>query len=262
MRGAVDCTARLIATPDPARRETTDNARKTGVWLEANDYDSAPVYEDGSPVGYVTVKAATGADPGDLVGDIQAPLGVAVIIAPDAPFDVVLEALYDRPFYYLADRNEVAGVLTRADLNTEPVYQHLYTLLSRLERRFRETIREHAPDWRETPSIPPSVLDDIDERREEAAAADVALAPIHYAQFSTLTRIIASNEACRRVFGFDADHRARSRLKPITDLRNDVAHGTPVLQNTSQGVTESGRTVTDLIEQYEQIGELLAGDAS
>lgn len=47
----------------------------------------------------MTVEAAIGADAGTLVGDVQNPLGVAVIIAPDAPFDVVLEALYDRPFY-------------------------------------------------------------------------------------------------------------------------------------------------------------------
>lgn len=258
MRGATDCTAATIATPDPDHREADDDAQETANWLEAHDYDATPVYDDGAPAGYVTLEAAVDAEPGTRVGDVQTPLGVGVIISPDASFDVVLEALYDRPFYYLADRNEVTGVLTRADLNTEPAYQHLYTLLSRLERVFREVIQGHAPDWRETTSITQSVLDDIDERCREAAAANVALAPIHYAQFSTLTRIIAENEGCRDVFGFDAEHQARSRLKGITDLRNDVAHATPVLQNTNQGLTESGRTVTDLIEQYELIEELLA----
>jgi len=258
MGGATDCTAGTIATPDPDYRAVDDDARDTAAWLDAHDYDATPVYDDGVPVGYVTLEEIAGADPGVRVGDVQTPLGVAVIISPDAPFDVVLEALYDRPFYYLADRNEVTGVLTRADLNIEPVYQHLYTLLSRLERVFREVIQAHAPDWRETASITPSVLDDIDERRAQAATANVALAPIHYAQFSTLTRIIAGSEDCRAVFGFDSEHQARSRLKRITDLRNDVAHTTPILQNTNQGIAESGRTVTDLIEQYELIEELLA----
>lgn len=262
MRGAADCTAGVLATLDPAHRSVADDARETGEWLEERDYDSAPVYDEGDPAGYVTVEAATNANSGDTVGDIREPLGVAVIIAPGAPFDVVLEALYDRPFYYLADRSGVTGVLSRADLNTESVYQHLYTLLSRLERQFRRAISKHAPGWRETPSITPTVLDDIDERREKATAAGVALAPIHYAQFSTLTRIVASNEACREAFGFDTDHQAESRLRSITELRNDVAHTTPVLQNTSQGFTESGRTVTDLIEQYELIEDLLAEEES
>ncbi|RLM53771.1 CBS domain-containing protein, partial [Halorubrum sp. Atlit-26R] len=57
---------------------------------------------------------------------------------------------------------------------------------------------------------------------------------------------------------FDAGHQASSQLDPITDLRNDVAHSTPIIQNTDRGLSESGRTITHLLDQYQLIEELLA----
>lgn len=139
------CTAGDIATANPEVCPTGD-VTTAADWLTERDYDSAPVFEDGRPIGYVTRDAAEAASPDTSLGEITEPLTVDVIIASDPPLDAVLKALYDRPFYYLADRNQATGILTRADLNTEPVYQHLYTKLSQLEQAFRKTIQEHVPD--------------------------------------------------------------------------------------------------------------------
>lgn len=152
------CTAGVIATPDPESCPITDDVAQAAEWLDDRDYDSAPVYEDGRPIGYMTRAAVADAPADASLDDIIESLTVDVLIAGDAPLDEVLEALYERPFYYLADRSEVTGVLTRADLNTEPVYQHLYTKLSRLEQVLRETILKHVPEWRETALIPLTVI--------------------------------------------------------------------------------------------------------
>lgn len=251
------CTAGDIATANPEVCPA-DDITTAANWLTERDYDSAPVSEDGRPSGYVTRDATEAASPDTSLAEITEPLTVDVLIAGDSSLDTVLEALYDRPFYYLADRNQVTGVLTRADLNTEPVYQHLYTKLSQLEQAFRKTIQKHVPDWRDTTPIHPDVLDDIDERLADAKDAGVALDPIHYAQFSTLVTIIGNSDAASQALDFDAGHQASSQLDPIKDLRNDVAHSTPIIQNTDRGLTESGRTITHLLDQHQLIEELLA----
>lgn len=138
------CTAGDIATPNPEACPA-DDVPTAADWLSERDYDSAPLFEDGRPIGYVTRDAAEAASPDTSLAEITEPLTVDVLIASDSPLDTVLEALYDRPFYYLADRNQVTGILTRADLNTEPVYQHLYTNLSQLEHAFRTIIQDHVP---------------------------------------------------------------------------------------------------------------------
>lgn len=254
---ADNCTAGDIATADP---EACPAANVTAAedWLAERDYDSAPILEDGRPVGYITRDAAKAATPDTSLSVITKPLTVKVIIASNSQLDTVLEALYDNPFYYLADRNQVTGILTRADLNTEPVYQHLYTKLSQLEQALRETIQEHVPDWRDTTPLHPEVLEDIDNRLADAKDAGVALDPIHYARFSTLVTIIGNSDSASQALGFDTDHQASSRLDPITDLRNDIAHSTPIIQNTDRGLTESGRTITHLLDQYQRIERLLA----
>ena len=251
------CTAGDIATTNPEACPA-DDVPTAADWLAERDYDSAPVFEDGRPIGYVTRDAAEAASPDTSLAEITEPLTVDVLIASDSPLDTVLEALYDRPFYYLADRNQVTGILTRADLNTEPVYQHLYTKLSQLEHAFRKVIQDHVPDWRDTTPLHPDVLDAIDERLADSKDAGVALDPIHYAQFSTLVTIIGNSDAASQALGFDAGHQASSQLNPITDLRNDVAHSTPIIQNTDRGLTESGRTITHLLDQYQLIEQLLA----
>ncbi len=109
----------------------------------------------------------------------------------------------------------------------------------------------------ETAPIPPSVIDDIRDRETEARKAEVALDPVHYAQFSTLVTVITSREDCWRRYGFEADHEAGSALADVVDLRNDVAHSTPIIENTNRGIGETGRTITDLEATYRTIGELL-----
>ncbi|ERG99156.1 MAG: putative transcriptional regulator with C-terminal CBS domain protein [Haloquadratum sp. J07HQX50] len=251
------CTAGDIATSNPEECPSED-AQTAIDWLTERDYDSAPVLEDGRPIGYVTRDAAEAASLDSSLAEITEPLTVDVLIASDSTLDAVLEALYERPFYYLADRNQVTGILTRADLNTEPVYQHLCTKLSQLEQAFRNTIQECVPDWVDTTPLHPDILDDVDERLTDAKDAGVALDRIHYAQFSTLVTIIGNSDKASQALGFGAGHQASSRLDPITDLRNDVAHSTPIIQNTDRGLTESGRTITHLLDQYQLIEELLA----
>jgi CBS domain-containing protein len=251
-------TARTIATPDPVTRRADAAAGETVTWLAERGFDSAPVVDaDERPVGYVTLENARDAAADAPLEAITSPLTIDVLISGDAAFGTVLDALYEQPFYYLGDRTRITGILTRADLNGEPVYRQLYTHLSRLEHAFRTCITERAPDWRETtPSIGPDTLEDIDQRREQASQANIELEPVHYAQFSTLKRIIAANEACWDACGFDANHQADARLDPVVDLRNDVAHSTPIIQNTDRGFGESGRTITELAETYERVRTL------
>jgi hypothetical protein len=190
-------SARAIATPDPETRPAATPASEAAAWLENAGFDSAPVVEDGRPVGYVTIEAAQEAQADASLGSIATPLTIKVLVSGETSFETVLDALYDKPFYYLGDRNRITGILTRADLNGEPVYRHLFTQLSRLEHALRACISTHAPDWRETTgSLRQNTLDDIDDRRAQAEAANIELDSIHYAQFSTLKRIVGDSEAC------------------------------------------------------------------
>jgi len=90
-------------------------------------------------------------------------------------------------------------------------------------------------------------LDAIEDRYSKARAANVALEEIHYAQFSTLETIVTDVEACGQACGFSRIETAESRLHDVTDLRNDIAHATLLVENTdSDSFLSSGRTTENL----------------
>ncbi len=237
------CTAQDLATADPETQPPSATVSMTRQWLQTNGYDIAPVVDNGTPVGYVGFADLTEAPPDDSIAEHTRTISLERVISVDATLDEVLSALYEDPFYFLGGQNRVTGILTRADLNKPPATIHLFDRISLLEERFRRLIEAQAPDWKETISIDQNVLDEIEDRHQDAQEANLELTEIHYAQFSTLVTIISEFEACWDACGFSSAHRAGSQLDDLQQLRNAVAHSNRILENTNDGLLEPGRTI-------------------
>lgn len=251
------CTAQDLATANPETRAPSTTVSATLQWLKANGYDVAPVVDDGTPVGYVDIADLKDAPSEDSIADHTRTISLERVISVDATFDEVLSALYEAPFYFLGGQNRVTGILTRADINKPSATIHLFDRISLLEERFRALIETHAPDWKETVSVDQNVLDDIEDRHRDAQEANLELAEIHYAQFSTLVTIISDTEACWMACGFSSAHRAGSQLDDLRKLRNAVAHSNRVLENTNDGLMEAGRTIAVLQQTYQTLESCL-----
>jgi len=124
-RDLYQCTAGDLATKsvDTVPTEwTVDEAHK---WLSENGYDVSPVVDGDQPLGYISIDDLAEAPSSESVSDHRQPITLEEVISTDADFGTVLSALYDEGFYFLGGRNQVTGILTRADLNTSPAYIHL-----------------------------------------------------------------------------------------------------------------------------------------
>jgi len=252
------CTAQDLATANPETQSASTAVSTTRQWLRTNGYDVAPVVEDRTPIGYVDLADLTDAPSDDPIADHARPISLDRTISVDATLDEVLSALYEAQFYVLGGQNRVTGILTRADVNKPPATIHLFDRISLLEERFRRLIETHAPDWTETVAIDDDVVDDIEDRHREAREANLELSKIHYAQFSTLVRIVADVEACWDACGFSSAHRAGSQLDDLCGLRNAVAHSNRVLETTNDGLLEAGRTIGTLQQTYRTLESCLA----
>lgn len=250
MNDTYHCTAGDLATPDPESLPRGTAVGDAVKWFDKKGYDFAPVTDDGDPIGYVSHEELTDAADDSLLGNHCNSITIDEILDSETSFPDILDALYESEFYFLGGRNRIAGIITRADINRAPTYMHLYAKLSRLERLFRRLIVDEAPDWKEQVWIHPDIVENIETRHERAQTANIELDEIFYAQFSTQVKIICSTESCWRACGFSSSEQADSALNDVVDLRNDVAHSTPVLQNTSKGLLEEGRTITKLEDAY------------
>ena len=97
----------------------------------------------------------------------------------------------------------------------------------------------------------------LGKRHQRAQQANIDLAEIHYAQFSTLTRIVSESESCWRACGFSSPGSASRQLNELRKLRNAVAHSNLILETTNDGVLEQGRTVSDLEQIYQTLQQCL-----
>lgn len=256
-RDLYDCTATELATHSVESLDRDTPPSDAAVWLDENGYDAAPVFDDGGPIGFLHEDDATTDDDGNNLDDHLTPLTIDYMISGDADFPAVLDALIEHPVYFLGGHNHVTGILTRADLNTAPARIYLFDRITYLEEQLRELILDKKPDWKNTP-VTPNELDDIEDRYEDAQAANVALDEIHYAQFSTLETIVTSVETCWETCGFSAKGAAESRLHEVTELRNDVSHANLLVENTdSNDFLSSGRTTENLLNTLETINDAL-----
>jgi len=256
-RDLYDCTAAELATHSVEHLEHGTPPSTAAEWLAENGYDAAPVYADDDPIGFIHKDDVTIDDDGDTLDDHLTPLTIDYMISGDASFTDVLSALIEQPVYFLGGHNHVTSILTRADLNTAPARIYLFDRITYLEEHLRELILDTKPDWKTTP-VTAAELDDIEDRYEDAQAANVALDELHYTQFSTLETIITSVEACWQTCGFSTKGGADSRLHEVTQLRNDVAHANLLVENTdSNEFLSNGRTTENLHNTLETINNVL-----
>jgi hypothetical protein len=256
-RDLYDCTAAELATHSVEHLEHDTTPSDAAAWLSENGYDAAPVYRNNAPVGFLHTDDVTTDTNGDTLDDHLTPLTIDYIISGDASFPTVLDALIDHPVYFLGGHNHVTGILTRADLNTSPARIYLFDRITALEEHLRELILDEKPDWKTTP-VTAAELDGIEDRHEDAKAANIDLDELHYAQFSTLETIATSTEACWKACGFSTKGAAKSRIQEVTDLRNDVAHANLLVENTdSDDFLTTGRTTENLYNTLETIDDVL-----
>jgi hypothetical protein len=256
-RDLTDCTAADLATQTVESLDHATPPSDAAAWLNEHGYDAAPVYDGDDPVGFLYKDDVTTDDGGDTLDDHLTPLTIDHMISGDAAFPTVLSALIEHPVYFLGGHNHVTGVLTRADLNTAPARIYLFDRITYLEEHLRELILDTKPDWKTTP-VTADELDGIEDRYEDAQAANIALDELHYAQFSTLETIVTSVEAWWETCGFSTKGGASTRLHEVTDLRNDVAHTNHLVENTeSNDLLTAGRTTENLHNTLETIDNVL-----
>jgi hypothetical protein len=259
VRDLYQCTAGDLATQAVDTIPVDWSVAEAHEWLSENGYDVSPVVDGEQPVGFVEIDELSSGPDGASVSEHLRSITLEEIISTDADFGRVLSALYDSGFYFLGGRNQVTGILTRADLNTSPAYIHLYDRLSLLEEALRDLILIEAPDWKRNDEIDfhRDEIPNIERRYQKAESANIALNEIHYAQFSTLQKIVATIEPCWQACGFSSGDAAERNLSDVTDVRNAVAHSNLLIENTGQGLMD-GRTVTTVLDAYETIEACIA----
>lgn len=238
-----DFEVRDIATYNPTTVPKISTVGDTLSTMKENDYTVVAVAgEEKNIVGYVRrdrIRDTSGSV--DIKGKWNQ-INVNNIIYPATGFKKTVNMLANNLFYFIGDKENIRAIVTRADLNTKPVRNYLFRELLDFEELLDGYIHENIDNWFDRVGKQKRL--EITDRYERAKEKDIQLQKIKYANFSTKMDIIYQDDNSRRKIGFG--NKPKNDIKELISLRNDVAHGHPIIHSTSDRLEVDKRNTTDL----------------
>jgi hypothetical protein len=193
--------------------------------IERHALEVVGVRRDGVCVGYVCpVTRGTG----DTAQRARA-FAPAQVLAADAPLWEVIRVLTRYDFCFVTAMGDVAGVITRGDMQQPVVRMWLFGIVTLLELEMLERIRSRWPDGGWTSLLSAGRLDKaqtlLAERRRRGQHVDLA----DCLQLSDKAQILLQSEEQRAAFGLRTAGAAKRVIKDLESLRNNLAHAQDIV---------------------------------
>ncbi len=236
-------TARAIMTSDPRGVGIENDISEVYVELMAADYDAAPVYDDPQSKtglqGYVSreqLRTVTAATFDDQIQQFSS----AVTTEPATGIGEILSRLSESRFVFVVTDESVDGIITRFDLNSLPVYTHLYDCFSQFEIGLRELVRSRAPDWES----------ETDIRIPYRGQRNIVPDRLTCAELSTLIELVRELDLQTAL-----PEQSKVTLDDLVYLRNAIAHYNPIIHTMTEQSThdEPRRGAPQLAAEYEHL---------
>jgi hypothetical protein len=194
-------------------------------FMNARDFDVVGVRRDGHVVGFVE----RGRLEDGPCGEYLRPLEQAAVLDDTAALLTVVVELNRAPFLFINVLGGVAGIVTPADLQKPPLRMWLFGIVTLIEMRFAELIKEHCPaeSWREY--LSEGRLEKAQALLEERSRRNQRLDLFDCLQFSDKGQVLARNEAIRQHTVFASRRQAEDAVKKLEQLRNNLAHAQDIL---------------------------------
>jgi hypothetical protein len=159
--------------------------------------------------------------------------GPSDLVAESMPLMDLLTILIDTDRVFVLDRNRVSGVVTRADLQKDPVRLLLFGLVTILELYMLNLIKMHYlnDSWQNI--LKPARLKKAEQEFQRLKRDNQELGLEECLQFCDKRVLCVANENIRKVLGIRSKSEGKSVLEDIERIRNNLAHAQDLLVGLS-----------------------------
>jgi hypothetical protein len=209
-------------------------ARSVAAVMDRDGLGVVGVRRDGRVAGFV--------EP-DGLGD--GPCGAAArafpagALLPDsAPLSAAVRVLAGEPQAFVTAFGDVAGAVTREDLQKPPGRMWLFGMVTMVELRYTRLIAEHCPgeSWREY--LSEGRLRKAEELMAERRRRHRAVGLLDCLQLSDKGQVVARNEAIRGRTIFASRRQAEDGVRLLEGLRNNLAHAQDVVSSDWEAIVQ------------------------
>jgi hypothetical protein len=224
-----------------------EDVEKCFTYMQEKHFDIIGVRENGCIIGYARLSKE---DRG-LLGEHKIEFKEDEILSDSEPLPEAVHRLAKTPYIFVKVSDEVAGIVTRADLYKPAVRIWLYGLISILEIHMLELIQKtfSVDEWKKCLSAErqqkmSNIYEDRRKHNEE-------IEEIYCTEFCDKRTIIEKSEVAIKATGFKLRAEFSKNLKKIEVMRNEIAHSCKVSKTQWEIVSELCRKIEFLINNIE-----------
>ena len=175
------------------------------------------VRREGIVVGYVLQDELVDGTCGDHLRQFT----VANVVSESASLQEVIECLDRSEHCFVSLLGQVAGVVTRGDMQKPPLRMWLFGVVTIIELQLTQVIELNHPDG--------SWLRKAETLREERLRRREPARLIDCLQFADKAQIVLADVATRESFGFSSKRDGERAMKDLQSLRNNLAHAQDIV---------------------------------
>jgi predicted transcriptional regulator len=198
-----------------------DDAKKVKDSMQEMDFDYYGVHSNGRIIGYIA-KHELGDD--GLISQYVHSFAMENLVAESTSLIEILQILRDKHPVFVLERNHVKKLITVADLQKQPIRMLVFGLISLLEMKLLDLIKEHYKNDEWKYYLSDGRIEKALQVYETRKDKNVGLGLIECLQLSDKGTIIKKTPMLLEKLEFSSKTELVRFFKSIEDLRNNTAH--------------------------------------
>jgi len=162
-------------------------------------------------------------------GDHMRQFTVANVVGESASLQQVIECLDRSDHCFVSLLGQVAGVVTRGDMQKPPIRMWLFGVVTIIELQLTQVIELNYPDGSWTGAISRGRLKKAEALRDERLRRREPARLIDCLQFADKAQVVLAEAASRETFGFTSKRDGERAMKDLQSLRNNLAHAQDIV---------------------------------
>ena len=175
-------------------------------------------------------------DPEGSCASFMQPFGESLVLPDSAPLDQVIQALDGEPRIFVRGFWQIAGVITRYDLQKAPVRMWLFGMLTLIEMRMTGQIEEVYPQDSWSTYLSEARLEGARSLLAERQRRNQRLALLDCLQFADKAQIFARSRELRETTRYSSRKQLEKEAKLLQRLRNNLAHSQDIISTDWEAI--------------------------
>lgn len=229
-----------------------DNSFEVKRTLNACDFDVIGVIDNNDKkIGYIE-RAKIG---DNEISSYLTTFSLNQIIAESTPISELFEILTDREFVFVLKKNEIDGIVTRADINKPIVRIYLFGIISLYEFHLNFWINKYHKNESWKKILKDERLNTADKLFQIRKGNNVQLTLLECLQFCDKRDILRNTERFIEKFEYQSKPKFKRLLKNIEKIRNELAHSqNSIISNLKWAVfVDSIKQIKYFLEKSENV---------